>query len=185
MRSWVGGCLLSVCLRIKQMTELRCCCHDGALGGDNFSGPVHPLTMGFTSVLWRGLHNNEEAGGPQSTGDGLRVWISSGYVERSAMGAAVVVGASQALCPPTRGPSYLTWLVAGGAQAGPRCRQPPYVCVIRTQTSASMQQQARGVQIGIGRSFYEAMQSCIPELRPRRWEAGDQVQRTENCVTFC
>ena len=44
MRSWVGGCLLSVCLRIKQMTELCCRCHDGALGGDNFSGPVHPLT---------------------------------------------------------------------------------------------------------------------------------------------
>ena len=56
MRSWVGGCLLSVCLRIKQMTDLRCRCHDGALGGDNFSGPVHPLTMGFTSVLWRGAY---------------------------------------------------------------------------------------------------------------------------------
>ena len=105
MRSWVGGCLLSVCLRIKQMTELRCWCHDGALGGDNFSGPVHPLTStshGFHfGALARGLHNNEEAGGLQSTGDGLRVQISSGYVERSAMGAAVVVAASQALGPPT------------------------------------------------------------------------------------
>ena len=80
--------------------------------------------MGFTSVLWRGLHNNEEAGGLQSTGDGLRVRISSGYVERSAMGAAVVVAASQALCPPTRGPSYLTaggwWGPAGGPGAGSR-----------------------------------------------------------------
>ena len=142
----MGGCLLSVCLRIKQMTELRCWCwcHDGALGGDNFSGPVHPLTMGFTSVLWRGLHNNEEAGGLQSTGDGLRVWISSGYVERSAMGAAVVVDASQAWARPREGhhtsPGW--WLV--GPRWWPRCRQPPYVCVIRTQTSASSQHAAAG-----------------------------------------
>ena len=143
---WAG--VFCLCLRIKQMTELRCWCHDGALGGDNFSGPVHPLTStshGFHfGALVLSLHNNEEAGGLQSTGDGLRVRISSGYVERSAMGAAVVVDASQALCPPTRGPSYLTWLVAGGAQAGPRCRQPPYVCVIRTQTSASSQHAAAG-----------------------------------------
>ena len=117
---WAG--VFCLCLRIKQMTELRCRCHDGALGGDNFSGPVHPLTStshGFHfGALARGLHNNEEAGGLQSTGDGLRVRISSGYVERSAMGAALCCscgGCQPGLCPPTRGPSYLTWLVAGGA----------------------------------------------------------------------
>ena len=80
--------------------------------------------------------------------------------------------ASQALGPPTLGPSYFA---AGGAPLVarvPRCRQPPDVCVIRTQASASMQQRARGVQSGIGRSFYEAMQACIVELRPSsRWGA--------------
>ena len=150
---WAG--VFCLCLRIKQMTELRCWCHDGALGGDNFSGPVHPLTStshGFHfGALARGLHNNEEAGGLQSTGDGLRVRISSGYVERSAMGAALCCSCGG--CQPGPGPAHARaiiphlaggwWGPAGGPGAG-TSHQPPYVCVIRTQTSASSQHAAAG-----------------------------------------
>ena len=53
-------------------------------------------------TLALGLHNHEEAGGLGSTEDGLGVWISAGYAERSAMGAAVVVQASQ----PGPGPAH-------------------------------------------------------------------------------
>ena len=101
------------------------------------------------------------------------------------MGAAVVVDASQALGPPTLGPSYLTWLVAGGA---PLVAQVPAAAIRLCNQNPDQRQHAAagtGVQIGIGRIFYEAMQSFIAELRPSRWEARDQVQRTENCVTFC
>ena len=94
-------------------------------------------------TLALGLHNHEEAGGLRSTEDGLGVWISAGYAERSAMGAAVVVQASQ----PGPGPAHARPIILHGwwgPAGGPGAQVPAAARRLCNQNPGQRQHAAAG-----------------------------------------